>query len=183
MNIRTFGAACLLTVGWLTPVAAQEPARQPAPPSGQEQRAERKESEMDNIRAFSTELRRTEVARARRLLAEVDRDLEQLQQRIERQHARMGEAASHRQDEAMSDLRRRRHELSEWLGGMQHGSGQTWEQVNAGFATSYRTLRQSYRDVIATLGRQGEPSAMEEPPAELPPYTERKDEEAESPPK
>jgi hypothetical protein len=68
-----------------------------------------------------------------------------MQSQMENGWARMSQATRTRSEQTMTDLRKRRNQLSEWYGGMRHSSVDAWGEVKSGFVTSYHDLADAMR--------------------------------------
>jgi hypothetical protein len=105
---------------------------------------------------------------------EADRRMDRLDAQMNERWARMSTATRQRSQEAMTDLRRRRNDAAEWIGGMRHSSGEAWEDVKSSFIKSYRDLA----DALQRVRTQFERDRAEDTPAdqnskEKPPEQER----------
>ncbi len=145
------------------PAQAAPPA--PAPPANSAKPDA--EQAVDVIRGYSTELREQAVANARQAADDLDNQMARLQQEMDRGWARMSQTARTRSQSTMSDLRKRRNELGEWYGGMQHGSAAAWVEVRTGFVNTYRELADAMVRARTELDQAQKPA--EKPAAHHPP--------------
>jgi hypothetical protein len=154
-NLCRLGLAVLMAA-WLPLTSAQE-ASKPAEADAKRQQREQVQKEVgeavDAIRGYSIERRKEAVDRARESLTEADRRLDRLDEQVNERWARMNLATRHRSHAAMTDLRRRRNDVAEWAGGMQHSSGEVWEDVKAGFIKSYHDLADALQKARAQFER------------------------------
>lgn len=145
MNTLSRACTAALLCAWMPLALAQETP----PPESKETRREQLRQEIDEavdaIRGYSADRRDEAVARARESAEELDRRLDAFEAEMEPRWNAMSEAARARSRQAMADLRHRRNELSEWYGGMRHGSEAAWGEVKAGFVKSYRDLEEAMR--------------------------------------
>jgi hypothetical protein len=143
LRIATLG----LLIGVL-PAMAQQKATQP-PPKKEPTRTEAVRQEVaqkvDAIRAYSETQRKEALARARTALEDADRRIETLQASADERRQTISQSARTRLDAALHDIRKKRNEVSEWYGGMQHGSSAAWDEVKTGFIESYHALSESMR--------------------------------------
>lgn len=121
-----------------------EPAAS-APTQGEKAKKELDEA-VDAIRDYSIDRRDEAVARARQSTEVLDQRIEALQSQMENGWARMSQATRTRSEQTMTDLRKRRNQLSEWYGGMRHSSVDAWGEVKSGFVTSYHDLADAMRN-------------------------------------
>lgn len=77
-----------------------------------------------------------------------------MQAQLGQRRDRMNDAARARSHQEMADLRRRRNELAEWIGGMCHGPADAWNEVKAGFVRSCHDLEQAVRKAQAQFERE-----------------------------
>jgi hypothetical protein len=170
MNLCSrIGMTALLTA-WLPLALAQEPPpRTDTKQQPTEERQKREEMQketieaVDAIRDYSIERRNEAVARARESLAEADRRMDRMEAQMNERWSRMSGTARQRSREAMTDLRRRRSELAEWTGGLQHGSNEAWDEVKAGFVENFHDFADAMRKARAQFDRdQAQDSRNEE---------------------
>jgi hypothetical protein len=98
----------------------------------------------DTIRTFTIEQRDEAVRSAKAGLDDLDARIGRMEADLERKCDKMDQRARQQAREALDALHRQRNELSEWYGGLKHGSTEAWDEVKSGFAESYRTLRDSF---------------------------------------
>lgn len=174
MDALSRACAAALLCAWM-PLAAQETP----PPEPKQTQREQLRQEVDEavaaIRDYSADRRDEAVVRARESAEEVDRRLAAFEAQMEPRWNAMNEAARARSRQAMADLRHRRNELSEWYGGMRHGSEAAWGEVKAGFAKSYQDLEEALRKARAELEREQEQEQEQEqaPPKDPQPSSMR----------
>jgi hypothetical protein len=60
----------------------------------------------------------------------------------------MNQAGREKARATLKSLRKRRNELAEWYGGMQHSSSKAWLHVKKGFLDSYEALSKAYDEAI-----------------------------------
>ena len=104
---------------------------------------------LQKIAQFGVEKRDQAVATARKALAKTDMNIDQVQQRVDRDWDKMDAAARKDARDTLNALRQERTELAEWYGGLQHSSAQTWEEIKKGFAGSYSKLEKSLEKAAA----------------------------------
>lgn len=96
------------------------------------------------IGKFTIEQRDDAVRSAKDGLDDLDARIGRMEADLERKWDKMDKHARKQAREALDALHRQRNELSEWYGGLKHGSAEAWEEVKSGFTDSYRTLRDSF---------------------------------------
>jgi hypothetical protein len=161
-------AVAAALMGLSSTVGAQDARSQQAPPAkdaqASKERAQRQEvrkevgEAVDSIRNYSYERRQEAMAVARRSMDELDAQFDKLQAQSQADWARMSEATRSRSQRSAQALRRQRNALSEWYGGMRQSSATAWDEVKAGFVSSYHDL--------AAAIRQARDDMREKPAAE-----------------
>ncbi len=98
----------------------------------------------ETVKKFTVGQRDQAVRSAKDGLDDLDARIGRMEADLERKWDKMDKRARKQAREALDALHRQRNELSEWYGGLKHGSAEAWEEVKSGFAESYRTLRDSF---------------------------------------
>lgn len=155
-------AAALLII-FVPLAAAQTEAQKPPPDPPPARQAKDAEGSgdvskevahtLDAIRAYSAERRAEALADAKRAAADLDRQMQRLQEQTDQRWERMNQAARTRSQATMADLRKRRNALAEWSGGMRHSSTAAWAEVRGGFVKSYRELADAIRAAKAEFDK------------------------------
>jgi len=122
--------------------SAHENGNDHAPDLHQVQREWSKASR--TLMRYGVAQRHEALARGRKLLDGMDRQLDALEAQTQRNWSELGRAAREQRREALLQLRRQRNRVAEWYGGMEHGSAGAWDQVRHGFVTAYGALDRSF---------------------------------------
>jgi hypothetical protein len=136
--------ACCLVIGPRL-CGAADPAAQDA--STGTELSELQQEWADTVQAlkrYSAAQRDTALARAEQTLDAMDRRIEQLEVRTEKQWDKLGHSAREARKASLRTLRTQRNRVAEWYGGMKHSSAGAWESVKQGFIDSYATLSESF---------------------------------------
>ncbi|HET8532304.1 MAG TPA: hypothetical protein VFO08_14220 [Methylomirabilota bacterium] len=99
------------------------------------------------IRDYSVEKKDEAVAHAKRLAADLDARIKELEARAAKE---TGEAKAKAQAQ-LKDLRAKRAEASRKLGELSRASKASWERAKEGFANAYRDLATAYDRAAAEL--------------------------------
>lgn len=113
------------------------------------------------IKKYSSEQRDQAVKDVRTALENLDARIDRMQNRMENQWNEMDQASRKKFNETLLALRTKRNELSEWYGGMKHGSADAWEHVKSGFVESYEALANAFDKAESEFnagGSSGDPS-------------------------
>ena len=84
------------------------------------------------------------VKEAKAALEDMDARIERLQNRIERKWDEMDQSSREKVRKAITALRKKRNELSEWYGGLKHSSASAWNHVKEGFVEGYESLSKAF---------------------------------------
>jgi uncharacterized protein YicC (UPF0701 family) len=96
------------------------------------------------IKNYSVEQRDKAGRQVKAILNELDANIERLQQRLDKKADHMDQAARQKARATLEVIRKQRNDLSEWYGGMQHGTSEAWQEIKSGFLKSYEVLQQSF---------------------------------------
>ncbi len=141
LSIRTAAATGLLALAALLPVAA------PAADKTTVEDVKSEVKEAGRAVADYTASQRDEALRsAKASMEDLDRKIQQMEARLQKNWDQMSEAARKQAQTTMEDLRRKRNDLAEWYGGMKHSSAEAWEDVKKGFVRSYEAMKQSFEE-------------------------------------
>jgi hypothetical protein len=129
-------ATAILLLGPARPVRAQTTAKD----------VSQKASETaDAMRSYTLEKKDEAVAQARKLAADLDAKIRDLEAQASQQ---TGEAKAKSQDQ-LRDLKAKRAEAGRKLDDLTRASKASWERAKEGFANAYRDLAESYEKAAA----------------------------------
>jgi hypothetical protein len=139
--VRIAAVLCALSLGALYPAADSAAEKTTA---GE---VKKEVNEAGRAVADYTAAQRDEAVRsAKAALEDLDRKIQEMDARLQKNWDKMSDAARKQATATMEDLRRKRNDLAEWYGGMKHSSAEAWEDVKKGFVKSYETMKQSFED-------------------------------------
>jgi hypothetical protein len=81
---------------------------------------------------------------AKAALDDLDARLRSLDRKLDREWDQMDQAGRSKARAAQRALRQERDEVAEWYGGLKHSSADSWDEVKAGFVSSYEKLKASF---------------------------------------
>jgi TolA-binding protein len=96
------------------------------------------------IKNYSLEQRDEALKSAKKLLAEADGRIEQLENDMSSNWDNMSASARKHAQDTMRTLRRQRQDLSQSYGELKRSSANAWDEVKGGFAKSYGALHDSF---------------------------------------
>jgi len=67
-----------------------------------------------------------------------------LQGKLDRKTDQMINVARQKARPTLKALRKKRNDVAEWVGTMQHSSVEAWQEIKAGFLKSYKILQESF---------------------------------------
>jgi hypothetical protein len=103
---------------------------------------------VESLKSYSVGQRDAAVEKAGETLADMDRSIEELEQRTAEEWAGLSDEARVARRKAIRELTARRNELAEWYGGMKYSSAQAWGEMQKGFAEAYKILQESWEDAL-----------------------------------
>ncbi len=101
---------------------------------------------LEAIKNYSAEQRDETVKKVKQVMNDLDKEMERLEEKIDKKWGEMDKAARKNARETMKTLREQRNELAEWYGGIQHSSANAWDDVKRGFIKSYNALKESFSE-------------------------------------
>ena len=99
---------------------------------------------IDTLGQFTANQRDEAIEKARQALENVDSQVSELEQRIDRNWDTMSEEARQQARENLSRLRERRGELGEWYDDFKSSSAGAWDGMREGFTDAYQRLSDSW---------------------------------------
>ena len=95
---------------------------------------------IEAIKGYSAAQRDQAVARAKTLMDRIDHRLDRLEVKLDKNVTDAKTEARMQLLELRQTLRQGRNAISEWYGGLQHGSTEAWDAMKAGFANAVDDL-------------------------------------------
>lgn len=89
--------------------------------------------------------------KARAGLNEIDDEMARLEDWSRDRWSSMSEAAREAYRQSMARLRESRQDLSEWLGSVRHGSGESWDEVKQGFGAATERFEEAYNNTLEAM--------------------------------
>jgi small-conductance mechanosensitive channel len=93
---------------------------------------------------YTIQQRDEAIKSAKAALDDVDARLRRLDRKLDREWDQMDQTARKNARAAQRALRQERDEVAEWYGGLKHSSAESWDEVKAGFVSSYEKLKASF---------------------------------------
>jgi hypothetical protein len=95
------------------------------------------------LQDYTIDRRDEMIEEAKQLLASLDQRIDRLSTKIEEQSESVQDSIKTQWRETLVSLRKQRVQVAEWLGGLQYGSQEAWEEVKEGFSQAYQELSDS----------------------------------------
>jgi hypothetical protein len=103
---------------------------------------------VEAIKNYSSNQRDEAIKQVSDAIEKLDARIDDLEIRVEKKWGRMNQSARDKARAALKSVRKKRNELAEWYGGMQHSSSNAWQHVKKGFLDSYETLSKAYDQAV-----------------------------------
>jgi hypothetical protein len=103
---------------------------------------------VDAIRSYSSDQRDEALKKVKVAIADLDARIEELERRLEKTWDQTDQKARRKARATLKSLRRKRNDLAEWYGGMQHSSAKAWQHVKKVFFDSYEALAEAYDKAV-----------------------------------
>ena len=103
---------------------------------------------VEAIRSYSSDQRDEALKKVKFAIEGLDARIEELERRLEKTWDQTDQKAREKARATLKSLRRKRNELAEWYGGMQHSSAKAWQHVKKGFLDSYEALAEAYGKAV-----------------------------------
>lgn len=111
---------------------------------------------ISEFKAYSAEQSDQAVAKAKEIVDDMGKHIEQLEARAKGQWDQMSEEARDEQQQMMAHLKEQQNELAEWYGNLQESSAATWENAKQGFVRAQEKVATTFHHVMKRID-----SAME----------------------
>lgn len=106
------------------------------------------------IKDYSVDRRDEAVKKVKIELDELDKKIDNLEKKIDDKWDDMDKAARRKARTTLKDLREKRKQVAEWVGGLKHGSKEAWEDTKKGFSKSYKKLQDSWKKAKKNFGSE-----------------------------
>jgi len=95
---------------------------------------------LQTLKAYSVDQRDEAIAKTKAALDDLDKRIDALEARIDRNWDKMDAAAREKARANLKALREQRTKVAEWYGRLKSSSVDAWEHVKKGFSDAYRAL-------------------------------------------
>ena len=96
------------------------------------------------IGSYTADKRDEAVQKAKDGLNKLDKRIDTLEARVDKNWDKMNEAARKQARENLKALRKQRNEVAEWYGSMKASSANAWEHMKKGFSDAYKALQDAW---------------------------------------
>ncbi|QUJ70114.1 hypothetical protein KDD30_18380 (plasmid) [Photobacterium sp. GJ3] len=136
----------LFTVLGLTPltVSAAHHEKEDATTSA-EQVSQDTQELLESLKKYSADQKDEAVKATQEGLNSLDKNIDELQNNIEKNWDNMDQAAREKSRKTLKSLQEQRVELAEWYGSMKSSSAGAWEHVKSGFSDAYDNLSHAWQ--------------------------------------
>ena len=153
MNIRSFFIMIIIGTAFLVnaPVC---PAEEGKDRSSLEAVKQETRDLLKALKGYSARQREQAIRETRAALADLDRRIEDLETRIEKNWETMDRSARQQARETLKTLRRQRVRVAEWYGSLKSSSGDAWGHMKEGFADAYRDINDAWEKARKEYGAE-----------------------------
>lgn len=99
---------------------------------------------LQSIGAYTVDQKDAAVKKAKEGLNNLDRRLDALEAKIDKDWEQMDLAARKKARASLNALRQQRNKAAEWYGSLQTGTENAWEQMKQGFADAYQDFNAAW---------------------------------------
>jgi hypothetical protein len=99
---------------------------------------------LQTIGSYTADKRDVAVQKAKEGLDRVDKRIDALEARIDKNWDKMSEAARKEAREDFRALRKQRNQVAEWYGSMKTSSADAWDHMKKGFSDAYKALQDAW---------------------------------------
>lgn len=99
---------------------------------------------LQTIDAYSADKKDEAVQKAKEGLDRLDKRIDALEARIDKNWDKMNEAARKEARENLRALRKQRNQVAEWYGSMKTSSAGAWDHMKKGFSDAYKALSDAW---------------------------------------
>lgn len=99
---------------------------------------------INTLRQYTAEQRDEAIDEASQALEKLDGQINELEERIDRNWDTMSQQARQQARDNLDNLRERRSELADWYDEFRNSSASAWEEMKAGFTGAYKVMSDSW---------------------------------------
>lgn len=99
---------------------------------------------LQTIGSYTADKRDVAVQKAKEGLDRVDKRIDALEVRIDKNWDKMNEDARKEARENLRALRKQRNQVAEWYGSMKTSSADAWDHMKKGFSDAYKALENAW---------------------------------------
>ena len=99
---------------------------------------------LQTIGSYTVDKRDEAVQKAKEGLNKLDKRIDALEARIDKNWDKMNEAARKEARENLRALRKQRNQVAEWYGSMKASSADAWDHMKNGFSDAYKALEDAW---------------------------------------
>lgn len=95
---------------------------------------------LQTLNAYTVEQREEAIRKTKKALDNLDKCIDLLQARIDRNWNQMDKAARDKARSNLKALRKERTQVAEWYGSLKSSTSDAWEHMKKGFSKAYKSL-------------------------------------------
>lgn len=103
---------------------------------------------LQTLSAYTVEQKAEAIGKTKMALDKLDKRIDSLQARIDRNWDQMDKAARDKARSNLNALRKERTQLAEWYGSLKNSTVDAWEHMKNGFSKSYKSLNDAWEKSV-----------------------------------
>ena len=103
---------------------------------------------LQTLNAYTVEQREEAIRKTKTALDNLDKRIDSLQARIDRNWDQMDKAAREKARSNLRALRKERTQVAEWYGSLKNSTGDAWEHMKKGFSKAYKSLNDAFEKSV-----------------------------------
>lgn len=103
---------------------------------------------LQTLNAYTVEQREEAIRKTKKALDNLDKRIDLLQARIDRNWNQMDKAARDKARSNLKALRKERTQVAEWFGSLKSSTSDAWEHVKKGFSKAYKSLNDAWEKSV-----------------------------------
>lgn len=142
---KTFYVFMLIGMLGITPICYAETS---ADKTSIEEVKKETQDLLQTLNAYTVEQREEAIRKTKTALDNLDKRIDSLQARIDRNWDQMDKAARDKARSNLRALRKERTQVAEWFGSLKSSTGDAWEHMKKGFSKAYKSLNDAWEKSV-----------------------------------
>jgi len=144
-KMKTFYVFMLIVMLGITPICYAETSTDKT--SIEEVKKETQDL-LQTLNAYTVEQKEEAIRKTKTALDNLDKRIDSLQARIDRNWDQMDKAARDKARSNLKALRKARTQVAEWYGSLKNSTVDAWEHMKKGFSKAYKSLNDAWEKSV-----------------------------------